>query len=82
MTSAPSANFVQPEMPTADDEIDLRQVLPSGCHKKLIAGIAGLAVLTSVTYAITLKPVWEGRLIVLKARIQARAAQLASATPS
>ena len=62
MTSAPAPNLVQPPMLPADDEIDLRQVAAAlGRQKKLIAAVAGAAVLLSGLYAITRKPVWEGQ---------------------
>ena len=61
MTSAPAPNLVQPQMQPADDEIDLRQVAAAlGRQKKLIAAVAGAAVLLSGLYAFTRKPVWEG----------------------
>ena len=86
MTSAPAPNLVQPQMPPADDEIDLRQVAAAlGRQKKLIAAVAGAAVLLSGLYAITRKPVWEGQFqIVLENQDSGsagRLAQLAAGNP-
>tara|TARA_B100000674_G_scaffold191840_1_gene156304 strand:+ start:424 stop:2130 length:1707 start_codon:yes stop_codon:yes gene_type:complete len=79
MTSAPAPNLVQPQMPPADDEIDLRQVAAAlGRQKKLIATIAGAAVLLSGIYAFTRKPVWEGQFqIVLENQDSSKAGRLA-----
>ena len=45
----------------SEDEIDLRQVVAALIRqKKLIAGVAGTAVLLSGIYAFTRKPVWQG----------------------
>ena len=86
MTSAPAPNLVQPPMQQADDEIDLRQVAAAlGRQKKLIAAVAGAAVLLSGLYAITRKPVWEGQFqIVLENQDSGsagRLAQLAGSNP-
>ena len=86
MTSAPAPNLVQPQMPPADDEIDLRQVAAAlGRQKKLICAIAGVAVLLSGLYAFTRKPVWEGQFqIVLENQDSGsagRLAQLAASNP-
>ena len=86
MTSAPASNLVQPQMPPADDEIDLRQVAAAlGRQKKLIAAVAGAAVLLSGLYAFTRKPVWEGQFqIVLENQNSGsagRLAQLAASNP-
>ena len=85
MTRAPAPNLVQPQMPPADDEIDLRQVAAAlGRQKKLIAGIAGAAVVLSGLYAFTRKPVWEGQFqIVLENQDSGggRLAQLAASNP-
>ena len=86
MTSAPAPNLVQTPMPPADDEIDLRQVAAAlGRQKKLIAAVAGAAVLLSGLYAITRKPVWEGQFqIVLENQDSGsagRLAQLAASNP-
>ena len=85
MTSVPAPNLVQPQMPPADDEIDLRQVAAAlGRQKKLIAAIAGAAVVLSGIYAFTRKPVWEGQFqIVLESQDSGsgRLAQLAASNP-
>ena len=85
MTSAPAPKLAQPQMPAADDEIDLRQVAAAlGRQKKLIAVISGAAVLLSGLYAITRKPVWEGQFqIVLENQDSSGGAlaQLAASTP-
>ena len=61
MTSAPAPNLVQPPMPPADDEIDLRQVAAAlGRQKKLIAAVAGAAA-AERPLRLTRKPVWEGQ---------------------
>jgi len=76
MTSAPAPNLVQPPMPPADDEIDLRQVAAAlGRQKKLIAAVAGVAVLLSGLYAITRKPVWEGQFEIVLANGQSSSSQ-------
>ena len=85
MTSAPASNLVQPQMPPADDEIDLRQVAAAlGRQKKLIAAVSGAAVLLSGLFAFTRKPVWEGQFqIVLENQNSGggRLAQLAASNP-
>ena len=86
MTGAPPPNLVQTPIPPADDEIDLRQVAAAlGRQKKLIAAVAGAAVLLSGLYAITRKPVWEGQFqIVLENQDSGsagRLAQLAASNP-
>ena len=65
-------------MPPADDEIDLRQVAAALGRQKLIATIAGAAVLLSGLYAFTRKPVWEGQFqIVLENQDSSSAGRLA-----
>ena len=62
MTSSPRPNLVQPEIPPADDEIDLRQIAAAlRRQKNLVAGIAGVSVILSGVYAYTREPVWEGQ---------------------
>lgn len=70
----------------ADDEIDLRQVSAALMRqKKLIAGVAGSAVLLSGLYAFTRDPVWQGEFqIVLESQDSGsggRVATLAAANP-
>ncbi|MDA7434748.1 Wzz/FepE/Etk N-terminal domain-containing protein [Synechococcus sp. AH-601-J22] len=45
----------------SEDEIDLRQIVAAlNRQKKLIAGVAGTAVLLSGIYAFTRNPIWQG----------------------
>ena len=86
MTSAPTPNLVQTEMQPAADEIDLSQVAAAlGRQKKLVAAVAGAAVLLSGLYAFTRKPIWEGQFqIVLEnkdSESKGRLAQLAASNP-
>ena len=69
-----------------DDEIDLREVAAALIRqKKLIAGVAGTAVLLSGLYAFTRKPIWQGESqIVLENQDSGsggRLAQLAATNP-
>ena len=84
MTSAPAPSLVQPPMLPADDEIDLRQVAAAlGRQKKLIAAVAGAALLLSGLYAISRKPVWEGQFqIVLENQDSGSAGRLAQVAAS
>ena len=86
MTNTPSSNLMQPQMQSAEDEIDLQQVAAAlGRQKKLIACIAGVSVILSGVYAFTSKTVWEGHFqIVLEQKDSGsggRLAQLAAANP-
>ena len=66
MTSDPSLNVNQPQMPSANDEINLRHVVAALIRqKKLIACIAGGAVLLSGLYAFSRKPIWEGQVQIV-----------------
>ena len=86
MTNTTTPNQVAPIQPITDDEIDLRQVVAALIRqKKLIAGVAGTALLLSGLYAFTRKPVWQGESqIVLENQDSGsggRLAQLAAANP-
>jgi succinoglycan biosynthesis transport protein ExoP len=86
MTSSNAPTLVQPVQPIADDEIDLRQVVAALLRqKKLIAGVAGSALLLSGLYAFTREPVWQGEFqIVLESQDSGsggRLAALAAANP-
>ena len=86
MTSTNTPVQVAPIQHISDDEIDLRQLVAALIRqKKLIAGVAGTAVLLSGLYAFTRDPVWQGESqIVLENQDSGsggRLAQLAAANP-
>ena len=61
MTNSPHSNVVQPEIPQANDEIDLRQVAAALVRqKKLVAAVACASAILSRVHAFTIEPVWEG----------------------
>ena len=86
MTNTTTLNQVAPVQPITDDEIDLRQVVAALIRqRKLIAVVAGTAVLFSGIYAFTRDRIWQGESqIVLENQNSGsggRLAQLAAANP-
>ena len=62
MSTYPSQELFTTSSAAADDEIDLRQVAAAlSRHRLLIAAVTGVSLVISGIYALTRKPVWEGR---------------------
>lgn len=80
MIRSTAPNRVQSQIPSTEDEIDLRQTAKAlGRQKILIACIICASALLSSLYAYTRKPIWEGQFqIVLEQKEPTNAGRLAA----
>lgn len=85
MSTTPLPPQLVGAQPAADDEIDLGQLTASLRRRwRLIAGVAGAALLLSGVATLLMKPVWQGEFQIVLAAKQAaggKLAQLAAANP-